>query len=262
MPQPSRFQYNRRLPAVCALLGATLLTACSSNEPSEADSTGRNIANGPSAAPFGTEAEPRAMNTDQLEKTALTQSELDEGRITAKISRRRFLDQDDVDADPAACLPLAYAQSGAVLGNPTAAAQREWTRKAGKADKSAKSENTGPTSVHLTLASYSQDDALKAMNELNTAAEACHKGFTYTADGHDLKVRKVTKTLAPAGADEAMGLEVTVTAADGSRTPMKVIVARKGATLAYFPAVFPESKQGHDFTLPEEFVMAQLGKIG
>jgi hypothetical protein len=49
---------------------------------------------------------------------------------------------------------------------------------------------------------------------------------------------------------------------DGVKSPVKTVVVRKGATLAYVPAVnLASAASGKDFDFPTEIVDAQLAKL-
>jgi hypothetical protein len=50
--------------------------------------------------------------------------------------------------------------------------------------------------------------------------------------------------------------------ADGDQFPVKGVVVRKGATLAYFPAVnLAAAATGKDFAFPTQLVDAKLAKL-
>lgn len=74
---------------------------------------------------------------------------------------------------------------------------------------------------------------------------------------------KVVKTDAPKGGDEAFALTVSLQLEEGAEAPVKGVVVRKGATLAYFPAVdMASAVTGKDWDFPTEIVDAQLTKLG
>lgn len=101
------------------------------------------------------------------------------------------------------------------------------------------------------------------MKDLNAAVEKCAGGFTYTVRGSETKVVSVEATAAPKGGDEAIAVTVTIAPEEGVKAPMKAVVVRKGATLAYFPVVNMASVvSGEDFTFPTEIVDVQMAKLG
>ncbi len=70
-------------------------------------------------------------------------------------------------------------------------------------------------------------------------------------------------TEAPEGGDEGLAFTLTVAAEEDVKMPQKVVVVRKGATLASFTAVnFASAATGEDFAFPAELVDAQLPKLG
>ena len=100
------------------------------------------------------------------------------------------------------------------------------------------------------------------MKDLRAAAKKCAGGFSYTVTGTKNEFAKVTTTPAPDGADEALALTLNM-ASEGVKAPVKAVVVRKGATLAYFPAInLASAATGKDFDFPVDLVQAQLAKLG
>ncbi|MER6979337.1 hypothetical protein [Streptomyces carpinensis] len=208
----------------------------------------------------------RTATAAELEKAALAQADVASGKVTTKVTAGDDIAQDKVKAENTACAPLALLQAGTYTGKPAATAKRSWLSdqkkpKAGAAPEDAIMTGLDRTKVVETLASYADGGAEQAMKDLKKAAQKCAGGFAYTALGTKTTVVKVAVTDAPQGADEALALTSTVSA-DGVKFPMKSVVVRKGATLAYFPAVnLASGASGKDFAFPADLVQVQLTKL-
>ena len=144
-----------------------------------------------------------------------------------------------------ACAPAGFVLSGTVIGKPASTVVRQ-----------ASGEDAVVTVV---LAEYQAAQAQSAMDTLATAVDECAGGFTATVDGEERSFGKVALELAPEGADQAMGLGAVV-GRDGAKAPVKVVVLRKGNTVAYVSAV-PEGSVPKDFAVPAAVVDAQLAKL-
>ncbi|WP_406172753.1 hypothetical protein [Streptomyces sp. NBC_00996] len=215
-----------------------------------------------------TPAAAKVLTAAELEKAALTQADVKSGKVVTKVPARDDIAQDKVKTDDPACEPLAYLQGGSYVGKPADTVKRSWTGDAKKPAAGASAEDTMLAAVDrakvvLTLASYEDGGAEKAFADLSTAAAKCAGGFTFTVGSDKTKILKVVTTDAPQGADEALALTSTVDAEEGIKAPVKGVVVRKGATLAYFPAVnIAAAATGKDFDFPMELVEAQLTKLG
>ncbi|MFI1356948.1 hypothetical protein ACH4TV_25715 [Streptomyces sp. NPDC020898] len=246
---------------------ALLVTACGSSSGDE-DKNGDSAtaqadkAASASAAP----AAGKALTAAELEKVALVQADVKSGTVTEKVPAKDDIAQDKVTSGDATCAPLAYLQSGSYVGKPAATAKRTWKGEAAKPAAGASDEDSFLAALDLeqaviTLASYEDGGAEQAMKDLNTSAEKCAAGFSFTVAGTESKALKVTTTPAPEGADEALALTVTVDA--GLKAPMKAVVVRKGATVVYIPALnIASASTGKDYDFPTEIVAAQLAKLG
>ncbi|MEU5343999.1 hypothetical protein AB0H18_24710 [Streptomyces sp. NPDC020766] len=153
--------------------------------------------------------------------------------------------QRDVRTEEDACGSVAYVVSGTVVGKPASTQVRE---AAGEG-----------AAVTVVLAEYQGERAQGAMDDLSTAVAECAAGFTVTVDGAERKVGKVAPEIAPEGADQAMALGAVVER-DRTKTPVKVVVFRKGSTVGYVSAV-PTDKADEDFAVPAAVVDAQLAKF-
>ncbi|MDG9716925.1 hypothetical protein [Streptomyces sp. DH24] len=241
---------------------ALLVTACGGGSGDDGKDEG-----GSSAAPETTAAA-KALTAAELEKAALAQADVKSGKVTTKVPAADNIAQDKVTTDDEACAPLAYVQAGTFVGTPAATAKRSWVSEPKKPAEGASVEDSVLAALNIekvvvTLSSYEDGGAEKAMKDLTTAAEKCAGGFAYTANGTETKVLSVATTGAPKGGDEGLAVTVTIAAEEGVKAPMKVVVVRKGATVAYFPAVnLASAASGKDFAFPAEIVDAQVAKLG
>ncbi|MFE9169856.1 hypothetical protein ACFYNZ_10080 [Streptomyces kebangsaanensis] len=251
--------------AASAAALALLATACGGSSDGDSkdkagDGKTTQAEKTPSAAPA------KALTADELEKVALTQADVKSGKVTTEVPAADDVAQDKVKADDAACAPLTYLQAGSYVGEPAATVKRSWLGDAQKPKAGAKPEDAmlaalDRAKVVVTLASYEDGGAEQAMKDLNTAATKCAGGFSYAVGGDKVKIVKVATEGAPQGADEALAVTTTMDA-EGVKAPVKGVVVRKGATLAYFPAVNLASMAGgKDFDFPAELVDAQLAKL-
>lgn len=249
--------------AASAAALALFATACGGDD--KADKGGSGEDKGGAAASSAPAA--KALTAAELEKAALTQADVKSGKVTEKVPATAVVARDKVKTSDAACAPLAYLQTGSYVGKPSATVARQWTgdpRKpaAGASDEEKLFAGVG-TMVMVTLASYDDGGAEQAMKDLNTAAAKCAGGFSFTAEGDTTKNLKVVKTDAPKGGDEAFALTSSLQMEEGDEAPVKGVVVRKGATLAYFPAVdMASAATGKDWDFPTEIVDAQLTKLG
>ncbi|MFF4210615.1 hypothetical protein ACFYZE_14910 [Streptomyces sp. NPDC001796] len=261
--------------AASAAALAVLATACGGSSGSgdkggdgktaQADKTAsaapsQTVSAGPAAA--------KALSAAELEKAALTQADVKSGKLVTKVPAQDDIAQSKAKTDEAACAPLAYLQVGTYVGTPSATVKREWTGDARKPAAGASAEDTAFAALNrakvlVTLASYEDGGAAKAFADLRTASTKCAGGFAFTVGSDKTKVDKVAVTAPPQGADEALALTSLVDADEGIKAPVKGVVVRKGATLAYFPAVnLAAAATGKDFDFPTEIVEAQLAKLG
>ncbi|MGC9536821.1 hypothetical protein [Streptomyces sp. UG1] len=264
-PRPTAVRRTALAASAAAL--ALFATACGGDQADDAAEEKGGATASASAAP-ATTAAAKALTAAELEKAALTQADVKSGKVAEKVPAQDDIAQDKVKADDEACAPLAYLQSGTYAGEPAATVKRAWQGEAKKPAAGASAEDTMLAAIDLekvvlTLASYEGGGAEQVMKDLNAAAGKCAGGFSYTAGGTKNEVLKVTTTQAPEGADEAIALTLSLSAEEGVKAPMKSVVVRKGATVAYVPAVnLASAASGKDFDFPAEIVEAQLGKLG
>ncbi|MGW9401305.1 hypothetical protein [Streptomyces sp. NPDC055642] len=209
-----------------------------------------------------------ALTTAELEKVALAQADVENGKVTTKVPAKDDIAKDQVTTDDKACLPLVHAQAAVAQGEAAANVKRSWT-----GQEEAPSESAGPdgqdmidvqvNKIMLNVASYEDGGAEQALAGLNAAAEKCAGGFTAAVGSDEMRIAEVTTTAAPEGGDEAIAVTLGVATGADASAPMKVIVVRKGATLASFSVVnFSAMMTGADFEVPADIVAAQVAKLG
>ncbi|MGW5128503.1 hypothetical protein ACWEQ7_31590 [Streptomyces sp. NPDC004069] len=239
-----------------------LATACGGSSGSGDGKAG----DGSTAQADKTAAPAKALDAAELEKAALTQADVRTGKVTVKVPATDDVAQDKVTTGDTACTPLALLQAGSYVGTPAATVKRSWLGDAQKPAAGADPQavllaGLDRSKVVVTLASYDDGGAEQAMKDLRTAAGKCAGGYSYTAAGNKTGIDKVAVTQTPGGADEAFAVTQTLNA-EGVKAPVKGVVVRKGATLAYFPAVNLASlASGEDFDFPTEIVGAQVAKL-
>ncbi|GGY92931.1 sensor domain-containing protein [Streptomyces poonensis] len=252
--------------AASAATLALLATACGGSDDGDkgTDAKDSTASASASAAPAA-----KALTAAELEKAALAQADVDNGEVDTKISGSADdVTKDKVKSEDAACAPLALAQSGAAQGDPAATVKRMWTEKGEEiSDDEAMTEEAMLASldvemVFVTLASYEEGGAEKVVKDTEAAVQKCAGGFTYTAAGEKAETVKVTGTEAPKGADEAVAMNMSVTA-DSEEMPFKIVVARKGSTIVSVGAMnLASAVTGKDFEFPTQILDTQLKKLG
>ncbi|MEU3658525.1 hypothetical protein AB0E77_01960 [Streptomyces sp. NPDC032940] len=251
--------------ATSAAALALLVTACGGSS-DEGAKTGAGKADGDknaSSAP----AAAKALTAAELEKAALAQADVKNGKVT-EAAATDDIPQDQVKADKAECQPLVFAQTGVAAGKPAATVKRSWTEEGKKPSGDDLSEEALTDAFDLdkllvTLASYEDGGAETVLKDVNSAVSACAGGFSYTVAGVKTQVVKVVADKAPAGADEAVGVTLTVAGDEGDKFPLKVAVTRKGSTVASFTVMnLASAASGKDFPFPTEISDAQLAKLG
>ncbi|MFE0804819.1 hypothetical protein [Streptomyces sp. NPDC058812] len=251
--------------AASAAALALLVTACggSSDDDKKAGDGKAEGGAAASAAP----AAAKALTAAELEKAALAQADVDNGKVT-KTSAADDVSKDKVKGGDKACEPLAFAETGVPLGEPAATAKRSWTEGPKKPSGDETTEEAIGAAFDLdkalvTLATYDDGGAEAVLKDVKEAAGKCAGGFTFTAVGETAKIAKVVEGKAPGGADEAVAMTMTMVGDDGDEFPVKVVVTRKGSTVASFTVLnLAAAGTGKDFPFPTEISDAQLAKLG
>lgn len=230
-------RYVRGATTSTALLSAALVlvTACSGtgdggDEPSRAPQL-RAVPSPAATGPAGLAA--KALNSGSVTGTTVT---------TPKDTTRAA----DIETDRE-CQPLARALTGTALAAPEDTAVRRVT-------------GDGLVTT-VTLASYKREKAATdALAKLSTAADSCARGFTMKAAGKEYQVTEAVRELAPQGADQAMGLAVTLRTA-GKNSTRKVIALRRGPTISLFTTTAGRTPPPKDLAVPPTVVNTQLAAL-
>ncbi|MBZ6137543.1 hypothetical protein KVH24_14485 [Streptomyces olivaceus] len=257
--------------AASAAALALLATACGGSSDDDAKAgddkpgTGRSASTGESgqSAPAG-----KALTAAELEKVALAQADVKDGEVTTEIPAEDDVAKDQISTSDEACAPLVHAQGAVAQGEPAADVKRSWT-----GQTETPSESKGPdgqdmttldvNQVMLNVASYEDGGAEQALKTLNAAAEKCAGGFDATVGGDRMRVAEVTESAAPRGGDEGFAATVGVATGQDANGLMKLVVIRKGATVASFGVVNLSSVMtGEDFDVPSDVIDAQVAKLG
>ncbi|MEU9633344.1 hypothetical protein ACGFZZ_01750 [Streptomyces tendae] len=256
--------------AASAAALALLVTACGGSDDDSAagDDKAKAEQSAPAEGPGGSAPAGKALTAAELEKVALAQADVKNGEVATELSADDQVAKDQISADDKACLPLVHVQGAVAQGEPAADVQRSW-----QGQSESPSESKGPdgqdmtdidvNKILLNVASYADGGAEEAMAGLKAAVEKCADGFDATAGGDKMRVTKVSGADAPKGGDEGLTVNIGVaTGGDGSGL-MKLVVVRKGSTLATFSAVNLSSMMtGAEFEVPAEVVDAQVAKLG
>lgn len=256
--------------AASAAALALLVTACGGSDDDSAAGDDKAKAEQSAPAEGAGESAPagKALTVAELEKVALAQADVKNGEVATELSADDQVAKDQISADDKACLPLVHVQGAVAQGEPAADVQRSW-----QGQSESPSESKGPdgqdmtdidvNKILLNVASYADGGAEEAMAGLKAAVEKCADGFDATAGGDKMRVTKVSGADAPKGGDEGLTVNIGVATGGDSSGLMKLVVVRKGSTLATFSAVNLSSMMtGAEFEVPAEVVDAQVAKLG
>ncbi|MFG3129168.1 hypothetical protein [Streptomyces tendae] len=256
--------------AASAAALALLVTACGGSDDDSAAGDDKAKAEQSAPAEGAGESAPagKALTAAELEKVALAQADVKNGEVATELSADDQVAKDQISADDKACLPLVHVQGAVAQGEPAADVQRSW-----QGQSESPSESKGPdgqdmtdidvNKILLNVASYADGGAEEAMAGLKAAVEKCADGFDATAGGDKMRVTKVSGADAPKGGDEGLTVNIGVATGGDSSGLMKLVVVRKGSTLATFSAVNLSSMMtGAEFEVPAEVVGAQVAKLG
>ncbi|WP_432129924.1 hypothetical protein [Streptomyces tendae] len=256
--------------AASAAALALLVTACGGSDDDSAAGDDKAKAEQSAPAEGAGESAPagKALTAAELEKVALAQADVKNGEVATELSADDQVAKDQISADDKACLPLVHVQGAVAQGEPAADVQRSW-----QGQSESPSESKGPdgqdmtdidvNKILLNVASYADGGAEEAVAGLKAAVEKCADGFDATAGGDKMRVTKVSGADAPKGGDEGLTVNIGVATGGDSSGLMKLVVVRKGSTLATFSAVNLSSMMtGAEFEIPAEVVDAQVAKLG
>ncbi|WP_030145492.1 hypothetical protein [Streptomyces violaceorubidus] len=262
---------RRTVLAAFAAALALLATACGgSSDGDSAAGDGKAKAEQSAPAEGAEESAPagKALTAEELEKVALAQADVKNGEVATELSADDQVAKDRISADDQACLPLVHVQGAVAQGEPAADVQRSW-----QGQSESPSESKGPdgqdmtdidvNKIMLNVASYADGGAEEAMAGLKAAVEKCADGFDATVGGDRMRVTKVSGLDRLKAGDEGLTVDIGVATGEDTDGLMKLVVVRKGATLATFSAVNLSSMMtGAQFEVPAEVVDAQVAKLG
>lgn len=244
--------------AASAAALALLVTACGGSSDDDSAAEGAE-----ESAPAG-----KALTAAELEKVALAQADVKNGEVATELSADDQVAKDQISVDDKACLPLVHVQGAVAQGEPAADVQRSW-----QGQSESPSESKGPdgqdmtdidvNKILLNVASYADGGAEEAVAGLKAAVEKCAGGFDATVGSDKMRVTEVSGLGRLKGGDEGFTVNIGVATGGDSSGLMKLVVVRKGATLATFSAVNLSSMMtGAEFEVPAEVVDAQVAKLG
>ncbi|MFF7363226.1 hypothetical protein [Streptomyces sp. NPDC008125] len=224
---------------VCAVSAAALVLAAGCSVSGSSSGGGGGLQRQGAASPAPTDAAgltAKALKTGSIPGATVTTP------TGAQAPRPK-----DVAADKP-CGPLARAVAGTALGSPEDTVFRRVT-------------GDGLTTT-VTLTVYQDEEkATAALTALSDAADACTGGFTLKVSGTEHRVTAAARELAPQGADQAMGFGITrrVGEADGTDTPEKVAVMRRGSTVVLFTTTASDGAPApKDLAVPPAVVETQF----
>ncbi|MFF1559052.1 hypothetical protein [Streptomyces sp. NPDC058279] len=239
----------RRAVLTASAVSLTLLaTACGSGKAGGAEADFKNAARAsatrPSAAPSsGAAAGPKGKTAGELRPLLVTEADLPEHRLE-RVEDSAAQD-DPIETDKAPCKPLAQAEGMQPIGVSAGVARvvasgrpraaTEGAGAEGKADAVADAVRTTATSV--ALVSYDGKGAEEAIGAVKAGVEACAGGFSVTQTGERTAIESVKADTALPGGDEAVSFVTVMDLGDGDRNVTRVVVLRKGNTLATFTAL-------------------------
>ncbi|MFD4144009.1 hypothetical protein [Streptomyces sp. NPDC058572] len=245
--------------AACVLLSLTACTSSGGDSDKNASTgasagagTGRSTAPGEAAGDGGsgnggTGGDPSVPLTEpQLERAAIATGDLPKFQVSSE--RSPLAPTGQPTADKKKCQPLADAMGD----EPNAQATRTVNRGLGSL------ENLG-LAVSVSVSSYRESDAERLMTGLGSALEACREGFSASlddraADYDDIRTTRFTVR----GADETVSWTAVATD-EGLRSPVHLVVVRKGATVARFMA-FDLARRTPP-RVPQQVADKQLAKV-
>jgi hypothetical protein len=236
--------------SLLSVLSLTTLTACGGGD-ADGGPDATTAAKARGTASQAKEASP----AERLAKLMVTKAELTGYNVEKPDPEFAFAaSPGQVSTDNKACLPPALAMNQLPLGDATAELTRNLT----------KNLSEGTTSI--TLATYATEGrAEAALTGLETALDACAKGFTAKAGKHTSTYGSVTpEESRTTGAEGSVAFASTMTYKGITHT-MHTEAVRNGDVLAVYFAVNGVAVYQHqqsDTKLPAAVLTAQNAKLG
>ncbi|WP_329197526.1 MULTISPECIES: hypothetical protein [unclassified Streptomyces] len=260
----------RRAVLTASAVSLTLVaTACGSGGPGGA---GADFKAGPrsgaqpsAAASSASAAGPKGKTAAELGTLLVTPADLPDHKLEPVTDDEA--QNDPIETDTAACKPLAQAEGMQPIGASTGVARVVAGGKARPAAGGAGAAQTPEaaggaglkvTATSVALVSYDGKGAEEAFSAVKDGVRACAGGFSVTQAGEKTDIDSVTSDTALTGGDETVSFSTVMDLGDGDRNVTRVVVLRKGNTLATFTAlsVSDEAEQ------PKAVVDAQVRKLG
>ncbi|MFD7703639.1 hypothetical protein [Streptomyces caelestis] len=249
---------------------ALLVTACGGGD-EKGGNGGDEAAKGDavSGAPAA-----KAPTAAELEKLVIASADLQDHKV-AEPGEDDVFDPGALSVGRAECEPVAQALSSVPTGKPAASVQRLVTQESEAAKKGmpdlaglteeeaeeAMLDSLDITKTMTSLRSYDADGAERTLTALREAGKKCAGGFAMSVDGEKQQVTKVTEEKLTAGEDAVawtVGTEL-----DGTPAETKVVVFRRGTTLAGFSSFnIAAVGRGEAFEQPTAVIEAQEAKLG
>ncbi|MFE1269723.1 hypothetical protein [Streptomyces sp. NPDC058758] len=233
------------LPIAAVMPALLLASACSDESPNAGEkqpkATGK-AAQSPAEKEAAEAKRLGTLDTPALEKAIVTGKAA--GYEAKKISKADVEAGRDMEADQKKCQPLASMIGGFTHLAPVATAHRSLQA----------TEAANATVGSMWLASHSEENATRVMDELGTAVTACPKGFKTLG----LTYGKVEKLPAPKLGDQAVAYRITGDIGK-QKMPMTYTVVRSGGIVAAFYGV--NMLDPAKAAIPEAVVKAQLDRL-
>ncbi|MEU9557086.1 hypothetical protein [Streptomyces fumanus] len=247
-----------------------MVTACGGGD-GDGDSKAKAGADTAAAKPAA-----KALTAAELEKAVVTTADV-KGYEVKKPGKDDVFAPGAIKTGKPECEPVALVMSALPADEPAASVQRVVTEQHSSAASGPSVEDLAQmteeeaeqamldsldlTKTMTSLWSYDGDGAQQTLAELRESGQKCAGGFPVTIDGDKQRVTKVAEDKAGAG-EESLAWTVTSEGEDGP-VETKVVVFRKGATLAGFSSFNIASvARGKTFEAPTALIEAQEAKLG
>ncbi|MGW7102569.1 hypothetical protein [Streptomyces sp. NPDC054838] len=241
-----------------------LVTACGSGGAGAAKADFK-AGSQPSATASGeAPAGPRGKTAAELGTLLVTQADLPDHRLEPV--QDGAVQNDPIETDKAPCKPLAQAESMQPIGTSAGVARvvasgkpRPAGEGAGVAEKldAAMGALKVTAATSVALVSYDGKGAEGAFAAVNDGVRACAGGYSVSQAGEKTDIESVRADTALSGGDEVVSFVTVMDLGDGDKNVTRVVVLRKGNTLAMFTAL---SLSG-EAEQPKAVVDAQTKKL-
>jgi hypothetical protein len=205
----------------------------------------------------------KALTAAELKKAVLVQGDVKDHKIGSP-GPEDIVAKSAITVDKPVCAPISYMGSGLAIGSPVATVQRKITSVPKKPQNAKSSDDLmaafDVTMTFVSLSSYDDKGAEDTLDTIRRSAAACAGGFSGTTVDQKDKITAIKEEKATGG-DEAAAWTVT-REEDGDSVPFKMVVVRKGTTLASFVSInMAAAATGEATPLPTALLDAQLAKL-